>query len=56
MNTSVSVMIDLLSAASMWRGVIVNPLDKAYEKPEEKEQAAEDMDLTVIDHVKTSTA
>ena len=33
----------------MWQGVVVNPLEKAYEKPPEKEPAVEDMEVSTTE-------
>lgn len=39
-------LIGVVTSASMWQGVLVNPLDKVYEKPTEKEANVEEMEVT----------
>lgn len=41
-------VIDIATTATMWQGVVVNPLEKAYEKPE-KEPNVEEMDVSTTE-------
>lgn len=43
------ILTDIATGPSLWQGVLVNPLEKAYEKPPEKEPTVEEMEVSATE-------